>query len=70
MLARAGLESEVLMRWHLHLEFAPWVTRLATPQSRVDAIRVLFDQAPDEVKTFFRVASDYSFAIPARCCVQ
>jgi SAM-dependent methyltransferase len=64
MLARAGFDSEVLMRWHLHLEFAAWVARLATPASRVHAIRVLFDQAPDEVKIFFRVQSDHSFAIP------
>jgi hypothetical protein len=64
MLAAAGFESEVVMQWSLHLEFKSWVTRLATPENRIAAIRVMLDEAPDEVKTFFRVQGDHSFDIP------
>jgi SAM-dependent methyltransferase len=64
MLARAGFESELLLRWDVHLEFTSWITRLATPAKRVDAIRATLDEAPDEVKRFFRVERDHSFNIP------
>jgi ubiquinone/menaquinone biosynthesis C-methylase UbiE len=72
MLAAAGFESEVVMRWYLTLEFASWVNRLATPVDRVEAIRAVLDQAPDEVRTFFRVQSDHSFVIPGAllCAVK
>ncbi len=64
MLGQAGFESEVVLRWDVHLEFASWITRLATPASRVEAIRAILDEAPDEVKAFFRVEPDYSFNTP------
>ena len=64
MLAAVGFECEKVMQWSMHLEFTSWVTRLATPQSRIAAIRVMLNEAPDEVKTFFRVESDHSFDIP------
>jgi SAM-dependent methyltransferase len=64
MLTGAGFESEVMMQWSLHLEFTSWVTRLATPENRIGAIRVMLDEAPDEVKTFLRLQSDHSFDIP------
>jgi SAM-dependent methyltransferase len=64
MLAQAGFESELVLRWDVHLEFASWIARLATPTSRAEAIRTMLDQAPDEVKSFFRVEPDHSFTIP------
>ena len=64
MLAAAGFEHEVIMQWSLHLEFKSWVMRLATPENRIAAIRVTLDEAPDEVKAFFRLQSDHSFDIP------
>ena len=46
--------------------------RLATPVDRAEAIRAVLDQAPDEVRTFFRVKPDHSFVIPGAllCAVK
>jgi SAM-dependent methyltransferase len=60
---RAGFSSNVRERWRLPLEFDAWVTRMRTPPLHVDAIRSLWNRAPDEVRQYFAVQADGSFEL-------
>lgn len=61
----AGFTHRVRNQWKLEMEFASWVARMQTPQPRIDAIRALFDTAPQEARDYFDVRDDYSFHIDA-----
>ncbi|MGA7777503.1 MAG: methyltransferase domain-containing protein [Paraburkholderia sp.] len=63
--AAAGLKATIRERWRLPIEFASWVARMRTPESRVVAIRSLWDSAPDEVREYFDVQPDGSFQLDA-----
>jgi ubiquinone/menaquinone biosynthesis C-methylase UbiE len=52
-------------RWKLRLEFQPWVNRIATPVTRVAAVKLVFDGLPPEASAYFALTSEYSFAIDA-----
>ncbi len=64
-LEQAGLHPIDSQSWKLHLNFDAWVGRMRTPAERVVAIRSLWDAAPQEVVSYFKVEKDYSFAIDA-----
>nr|EUJ13172.1 hypothetical protein RSP673_17240 [Ralstonia solanacearum P673] len=65
MLTAAGFRPGTPRTWKLPMAFDSWIARIRTPQVRADAIRDLFDRAPDEAREYFAVAADYSFAIDA-----
>lgn len=62
MLANAGFEVRKQDSWKLPLDFKAWVGRIKTPAIYVDAIRALLQDAPLEVRDYFAVAEDGSFA--------
>ena len=43
------------------MEFASWVARMRTPELRVQAIRDVWAQAPQEAREAMRVQPDGSF---------
>ncbi|WP_206953506.1 class I SAM-dependent methyltransferase [Trinickia acidisoli] len=61
----AGFAADVRERWRLPIEFASWVARMRTPDERVQAIRSLWERAPDEVRAYFDVKPDGSFMLDA-----
>lgn len=61
MLGRNGLRGEVVVTWPLRLDFASWVTRMATPPEQVAMLRRLLDIAPREVRSALAVEADHSF---------
>jgi ubiquinone/menaquinone biosynthesis C-methylase UbiE len=65
MFAAAGFEHACKSSWKLLMEFDDWIKRMRTPQVRVDAIRDLFDRAPQESVQYFSVQDDHSFSIDA-----
>jgi len=66
MFEGAGLErAEVLLRWNFRIEFDAWVERIATPPLEVMMLHSLFENATDELREAFGIASDHSFDIPA-----
>lgn len=62
---RTGLCVMAEKNWKLELEFAAWTARMRTPAERVVAIRSLWRAAPVEVRDYFSVGDDDSFAIDA-----
>ena len=62
MFEAAHFGSPEVDRWKLPLEFQSWVTRIATPPARVEALKVVFDALPGEAREYFGVTPDYSFA--------
>jgi ubiquinone/menaquinone biosynthesis C-methylase UbiE len=64
MLQHAGFTTELLLTWDVRLEFDSWVTRMKTPRHRIDAIKTVFDEAPEEARTFLKVEADYTFTNP------
>ncbi len=61
MLEEAGFtvgESDV---WTVRIEFESWIERLDTPPSRVDALRAVFPDLPEEAKRYFGIGVDCSF---------
>lgn len=69
MLAEAGFQAEVLLRFDLRLHFATWTRRMATPRPNADMIKTLFAGAPDDIKRAFRLpariaSDDFDFVIP------
>lgn len=60
----AGLQAVCVYNWSLRLEFESWVTRMQTPPAAVAAIKLLLDQAPQEVRSALKVEADYSFSAP------
>lgn len=63
LLADAGFEVLDEAHWPTRLEFASWVQRMRTPPQRVDVIRSLLDEAPQEVRSALGVEPDGSFTI-------
>lgn len=70
MFESAGFTADVLMTFDLPLEFNAWVTRMATPELSVRAIKWLFDGASDEIKIEFQTPvtvpddEEFTFVIP------
>lgn len=64
-LERAGFTHQLGSQWKLPMQFEQWVARMRTPALRVQAIRSLFDSAPEEATAYFALQDDYSFAIDA-----
>jgi ubiquinone/menaquinone biosynthesis C-methylase UbiE len=64
-LANAGFTHRLSSEWKLTMRFGEWVARMRTPELRVQAIRSLFDSAPDEARAYFNVQEDYTFDIDA-----
>ena len=65
MLADEGLNVESQSFWKLPMDFVPWVERMGTQPEFVSALRLLLRQAPTEVREYFAVQEDASFAIDA-----
>jgi ubiquinone/menaquinone biosynthesis C-methylase UbiE len=65
MLSDAAFEFECRSQWKLVMQFNEWIARMQTPPERVQAIRSLFDSAPQEASAYFQVRDDYSFSIDA-----
>jgi ubiquinone/menaquinone biosynthesis C-methylase UbiE len=61
MLQQAGFAAPVVDGWGLTMEFASWVARMRTPELRVQAIRDVWAQAPQEAREAMRVQPDGSF---------
>jgi SAM-dependent methyltransferase len=63
MLRAAGLAPELLGRFRIHQDFAPWVERIGTPPAAVAGLRALFDAVPAELRAAFgiRGGGDYAF---------
>lgn len=60
-LQNAGFEVVRTTFWRLRMDFAPWIERMKTPSSHVEAIRSLQGHASSEVTQFFEIESDGSF---------
>jgi ubiquinone/menaquinone biosynthesis C-methylase UbiE len=63
LLADAGFKLSQEEHWPLRLEFAPWVARMATPAARVELIRSLQAEAPQEVRQGLGLEPDGSFTV-------
>ncbi|MBV8470038.1 MAG: methyltransferase domain-containing protein [Burkholderiaceae bacterium] len=63
MLAAAGFDASVPRQWRLTMAFDTWFARIRTPQLRADAVRDLFERAPDEVRQYFALQPGQSFEI-------
>jgi|HubBroStandDraft_1064217.scaffolds.fasta_scaffold211463_1 ubiquinone/menaquinone biosynthesis C-methylase UbiE len=61
MLGEAGFEVGAQHTWKLPLDFKAWVGRMKTPMLYVEAIHLLLQNAPREVRDYFLVAEDGSF---------
>jgi ubiquinone/menaquinone biosynthesis C-methylase UbiE len=59
----AGLILWAATPRRLHLKFADWVERMRTPAVFVQAIRVLQGSVADEVRRYFEIGTDGSFAV-------
>ncbi len=64
MLANAGFDVTTRQAWPLRLDFASWVTRMATPTASVRAIERMMDAAAPGIRERFTVETDHSFSIP------
>lgn len=62
-LGAAGLILWAATPHRLHLDFADWVERMRTPAVLVQAIRTVQAAVADEVRGYFEVAADGSFAV-------
>lgn len=63
MLTTAGFTPVVRFTWALRLDFAAWVTRMATPSATVRQLRTLLTHAPSEVRIQLQVEEDCSFTL-------
>jgi len=63
LLNEAGFTVTDIHGWKLTMEFASWVSRMATPPERVAALHAVFTELPDETRRYFSVAADHSFSI-------
>jgi len=62
-LAAAGFHVAASDEWKLPLDFQAWVTRMQTPPERVDVIRGLLRNAPQEVRDYLVLREDLSFSL-------
>ncbi len=61
ILAEQHFQIRAHQFWKLPLDFKAWVGRMRTSALYTDAIRSLLQNAPREVRDYFRVAEDGSF---------
>ena len=69
LLAVAGFDSEVLMRFDLTLRFGVWTRRMETPRQNAEMIMSLFSGASDDIRRDFALPAelpdaDFDFVIP------
>jgi ubiquinone/menaquinone biosynthesis C-methylase UbiE len=64
-LARAGFEVASIQPRLVRIEFSSWIARTRTPAPLVEAIRLLQQGAPGEVRDHFRFEADGSFLLAA-----
>ncbi len=63
VLAAAGFRDVQEMQWLLRLQFAAWIERMRTPESRVKVIRELQGSAAREVQEALAIEADGSFTV-------
>ncbi len=61
MISEAGFNVTHETSWKLPIEFASWIKRINTPINRVEALKVVIDAFPSEVKNYFHFDQSYSF---------
>jgi ubiquinone/menaquinone biosynthesis C-methylase UbiE len=64
MCQAAGFVTQHDTTWSVRLEFASWVTRMATPAQEVAQLRRMLTAAPAAVKQALGIEDDCSFHIP------
>jgi SAM-dependent methyltransferase len=65
MLGAAKFSQPGAGRWKLDMEFDAWVRRIGTSDARIAALKVVFDEFPREVREYYCVSPQRSFAIDA-----
>lgn len=65
LLETAGFRAEVAHTWEIHIEFASWIQRMATPAPSAAMIQTILAHAPTEVRAALRVEPDSSFTMQA-----
>ena len=63
LLGGAGLAEQQYRQWPLRIEFASWVARMRTPETRIAAICSLQTGAPHEVREALGIGADGSFTL-------
>ncbi len=64
-LKAAGFKPGAPKLRRIRMEFASWVTRMATPEVNIKAIRALQSTMPRDVADYFELEADGSFTIDA-----
>lgn len=71
LLAEAGFQCELLLRFDLKLHFATWIRRMAAPRQNAEMILSLFSGAPADIRAGFGLrddmdlrTDDLSFTLP------
>lgn len=62
-LGKAGFKVDHVETWRVRMDFPVWIARMATPDALAQAIRLIQQSAPDEVKTHFAIEADGSFML-------
>ncbi len=65
MLREINMTADIVGQWKLVMKFDEWTARMQTPAVRIQAIRSLFQSAPEETHKYFDVQPDCSFSIDA-----
>jgi ubiquinone/menaquinone biosynthesis C-methylase UbiE len=63
-LTETGFEVGSAVTWRVSIEFSSWTARMRTPEVRMAAIRHLWENAPEEVRAYYRVQADSGFELP------
>lgn len=61
--ADAGFRITTPKTWRISIDYASWIARMRTPEARSTAIRHVWQDAPEEVRAYYRVQSDGSFEL-------
>jgi SAM-dependent methyltransferase len=59
----AGFTEPVVDGWKLPMDFATWTARIGTPPARIAALQAVLTDLPREVREYFKVDAECSFAI-------
>jgi ubiquinone/menaquinone biosynthesis C-methylase UbiE len=62
MFRAAGFADPAVTDWKLPIEFGAWIARIGTPPDRVAALRAVFSELPLEVREYFKIGPESSFA--------
>ncbi|MBX9458896.1 MAG: class I SAM-dependent methyltransferase [Rhizobium sp.] len=62
-LASAGFSIQQVSTWRVRMDFPVWIARMATPEPLANAIRLVQDSAPEEVRRHFEIEPDGSFML-------